>query len=118
MIQYLLYSANLSSSIEAEHIEDIDFSTDDMTYMIFALSRGLSYIVFPENFTCFGTVTGNSSNIQWVELKATTPPTMTGPYDLGSSGPIYVPDSAVNAYKAATNWSSYASRIFGVSEKP
>jgi hypothetical protein len=29
---------------------------------------------------------------------------------------IYVPDSSVDAYKAAENWSTYASRIYPLSE--
>ena len=31
---------------------------------------------------------------------------------------IYVPDSLVDSYKAATNWSTYTSRIKGISELP
>lgn len=31
---------------------------------------------------------------------------------------IYVPDQQVNAYKAASNWSAYADKIKGISEKP
>lgn len=33
-------------------------------------------------------------------------------------GWIYVPDSLVDTYKAATNWSNYSSRIVGLSEYP
>ena len=31
---------------------------------------------------------------------------------------VYVPDALVDSYKAATNWSTYASRINGISELP
>ena len=31
---------------------------------------------------------------------------------------IYVPDQQVNAYKAASNWSAYADKIKGISERP
>jgi hypothetical protein len=31
---------------------------------------------------------------------------------------IYVPDTAVDNYKGATNWSGYASRINGLSDRP
>ena len=34
------------------------------------------------------------------------------------NGRIYVPDSLVQAYKTASGWSSYASVIFGHSDKP
>lgn len=34
------------------------------------------------------------------------------------TGYIYVPDNLVNSYKTATNWSTYASQIKGISELP
>lgn len=45
-----------------------------------------------------------------------TPPTIASNSFLESSCPIYVPDASVDAYKAATNWSGYASRIKPLSE--
>lgn len=39
-------------------------------------------------------------------------------YTNGEKGYIYVPDEAVETYKAATNWSTYASQIKGISELP
>jgi hypothetical protein len=55
--------------------------------------------------------------------KATTPPTLgsgsfTGTPIASGAGSIYVPDASVEAYKTATNWSTYASRIKGISELP
>ena len=55
-----------------------------------------------------------------VVVLATTPPT------LGSNAfqfthadlAIYVPDASVSAYKADSNWSTYAGKIKGISEKP
>jgi len=53
-------------------------------------------------------------NLQSVTVKATTPPN-TGSYDLfhntNNSFIIYVPAASVNAYKSASGWSNYASRI-------
>jgi len=51
-----------------------------------------------------------------VTVKATTPPTITSnTFNVTSSAlpryPIYVPAESVEAYKTATNWSNYASRI-------
>lgn len=34
------------------------------------------------------------------------------------TGYIYVPDNLVNSYKTATNWSTYATQIKGISELP
>jgi hypothetical protein len=119
-LRYLLSQA-YCDSIEAEHLEGIDFSNSMMTYNIFYAIKGLSHIVFPENFSRFDYITGNSMsgmNLQWVELKATTPPTITSASDLGANIPIYVPDDAVDTYKAAQGWSDYAARILPVTQRP
>lgn len=50
---------------------------------------------------------------------STTPPTMenTNAFtNINSDAKIYVPDESVNAYKTATNWSTYASYIYPLSE--
>lgn len=54
-------------------------------------------------------------NLVSVVIKATTPPTPSSvsnwnPFN-GSSCPIYVPSQSINAYKTASGWSQYASRI-------
>lgn len=54
-------------------------------------------------------------------IKATTPPTIgTGSYGQSfafkSEYGIYVPAASVEAYKAASGWSSYASRIFAIEQ--
>ena len=49
-------------------------------------------------------------------VKATTPPTLGLPNAKLSNCTIYVPDSSVDAYKEATNWSSRADKIKGISE--
>lgn len=46
-----------------------------------------------------------------VTIYATTPPTLGFTVFHNSTCPIYVPSASVNAYKAATNWSDYSSRI-------
>jgi len=47
-----------------------------------------------------------------VIVNATTPPTLgASAFNNTNDCPIYVPCSSVSAYKAASNWSTYASRI-------
>ena len=47
-----------------------------------------------------------------ITIKATTPPRLfSNAFDNTNNCPIYVPAESVNAYKTATNWSEYASRI-------
>jgi hypothetical protein len=56
------------------------------------------------------------SNLTTVYVHATTPPTL-GTYVFDSCPAltrIYVPSSKVSAYKAATNWSKYSSKIYGM----
>lgn len=52
---------------------------------------------------------------------AATPPSLhanafRGDSISSGSGSIYVPDASVEAYKTATNWNAYASRIFPISQ--
>lgn len=59
------------------------------------------------------------SSLQYIRIEATTPPTLGSTSAIPSTiGAIYVPDASVAAYQAATNWSSFASKIKGISEMP
>ena len=53
-----------------------------------------------------------------IVVKATTPPTLSGSLfpNNYTTGKIYVPDASVNDYKTATNWSTYASYIYPLSD--
>lgn len=51
-----------------------------------------------------------------VTIKKTTPPTLGGGYVFWGSYPIYVPAESVDTYKAASGWSTYASRIFAIED--
>lgn len=53
----------------------------------------------------------------WVALHALTPPTCDS-YVFNSNATIYVPDEAVDTYKAATGFKDMADRIKPLSEKP
>ena len=78
-----------------------------------------------QTLTCKGDITQiGSYAFRWTSLKTLILPNITSvPELLGSfgntninSGTIYVPDNLVEDFKVATNWSSYASRIKGISE--
>ena len=53
------------------------------------------------------------SRLTSITCLAATPPTLAqyGVFDNTNNCPIYVPSASVNAYKSATSWSTYASRI-------
>ena len=59
---------------------------------------------------------GYCSELTSITVEATTPPSL-GSNNVfnGSTCPIYVPSESVEAYKKASNWSTYASRIQPIS---
>ena len=74
----------------------------------------LTTITFPSTITELHSDTLRScSALQSVTFLSTTPPTgVSYNYTFSSSScPIYVPSGSVEAYKAASGWSGYASRI-------
>ena len=74
----------------------------------------LTNVVIGSGITTIGNFAfGWPQGINSITIKATTPPTLTnsGVFSGTGSCPIYVPSGSVNAYKAATNWGDYTSRI-------
>ena len=84
-------------------------------------SSGITKLELPASLTSIaadGCRVGGS--LTDVICHATTPPTagtniFAGDTNLTS---IYVPDASVSAYQSATNWTTYASKIKGISERP
>lgn len=70
--------------------------------------------VFPESLRSIGNSAFRScTKMKSFKFTSLTPPSLgTNVFD-GTSCPIYVPNEALQTYKTATNWSSYASRIIG-----
>lgn len=77
-------------------------------------------IDFPSTITSIGDSLLFKTNLTTWIIRATTPPTLAGTssYGVNSSFKIYVPDASVAAYKAATNWSTWASHIVALSTLP
>lgn len=69
------------------------------------IPSGVTYIGDASFFDCSGLTS--------ITVNATTPPTLVGNnvFDNTGNAPIYVPAASVNAYKAASKWDEYASRI-------
>lgn len=77
-------------------------------------------IVIPDSVTSIGSYAFNGwLNIPYTEMKSATPPTLvnSNAFSGQNDTPIYVPHSAVDDYKNATNWSALSSRIFSINEK-
>ena len=75
--------------------------------------KSLTSIVIPSGVTSIGyQAFVQCVNLTSITCLATTPPTLNyRVFNTGNNCPIYVPSASVNAYKTATVWSGYASRI-------
>lgn len=90
----------------------------------FAHCTSLRYAILPETITYIGMCAfcGDSA-LEYIKLQCTTPPTLNAidptsnafPF-YGTTCNFYVPDAAVNDYKAASGWDAIASRIFPMSQ--
>lgn len=79
----------------------------------FSSCNGLTSMEIPNSVTSigYGAFAGCNS-LTSITCEAITPPTLgDAAFDGTNNCPIYVPSQSVDAYKAATNWSEYASRI-------
>ena len=79
----------------------------------FGICRSLRTVNIPSGVTYigYGAFDGCRS-LTSITVNATTPPELRPEaFDNTNNCPIYVPSDSVNTYKAASNWSGYASRI-------
>ena len=75
---------------------------------------GLTDITIPNTVTSIGSYAfAYCTGLTSIIVLATTPPTLasSNAFNNTNNCPIYVPAESVDAYKAANNWSTYASRI-------
>lgn len=92
----------------------IPYSVTEISYDAFYYCSSLENISIPSNVTSIGhRALRNCSGLISITVEATTPPTLGADkvFDGTNDCPIYVPTESVDAYKSATNWSEYASRI-------
>lgn len=80
---------------------------------MFENCTGLTTLVIPSNISSINSSAFyNCSGLTSITVESTTPPTLgNSVFDNTNNCPIYVPSESVDAYKAASEWSNYASRI-------
>ncbi|MBO7211059.1 MAG: leucine-rich repeat protein [Methanobrevibacter sp.] len=95
------------------HLPDVvDIGGTGSTSQVFR--RGYcTNLYIGEHCTNIGTGLFYSGKVNNIYIEATTPPTLRGAIGSDTSvvDHIYVPADSVDTYKAASNWSSYASKI-------
>ena len=73
---------------------------------------GLTSITLPSSLTSIGSSAFiGCSGLTTIRIEATTPPTLSSA--IPSNATIEVPSASVEAYKSASGWSTYASKIVG-----
>lgn len=115
-----LGAGNAFRDSNVEEVLDLGIVTDITPYTFYNCSS-LKVLHIPSTCTNFGAqACAYCKALQSVVCRAVTPPTLHLQtfMSANSTFTIYVPDESVEAYKTATNWSSYAARIKGISELP
>ena len=118
-MQSMFYNCRRLPSLD---LSDWDFSTVTNTSKFLQGTLTISSITFPDSLSTVGeNAFNNARNLFEFHFQSTTPPTLANTNafnnmtDAGGRK-IYVPYSAdhsvLNAYKTASNWSTYASYIF------
>lgn len=110
---------NCSSLTRVINLENTKVTSIGTSSAFYGCSS-LAEIALPDTLTSIGSQSFQGcSSLQYIRIEATTPPTLSSTNAIPSTiGAIYVPDESVTAYQAATNWSSFASKIKGISEMP
>ena len=80
---------------------------------VFSGCTSLTSITIPDSVTSISVFAfNNCTSLTSITVNALTPPVLSiYVFDSTNDCPIYVPAQSVDAYKSATNWSTYASRI-------
>lgn len=108
------------SAFQDTGLQTISFPSTLTTIGLYAFLRGrLTELDIPASVTKIEQGAFQSCSILTsVTLRSTTPPTLGNDAfkSTNASLVIYVPESAVDTYKAASGWSNYASKITAIPE--
>lgn len=106
----------LSSNSNIERVSFPSTLTFIGNYTFIGLIK-ITNVTIPSSVTTIGQQAFQGcTNMQYMILEGTTPPTIYSNSFASNNCLFYVPDSAVNTYKGANEWSNLASRIYPISE--
>ena len=102
-----------SAYSNCSHIENVQLDrVESLGAYVFQFCSSLKKAIIGPNCTAIGEKTfANCAAFETLIVYATTPPSLDSSNFIGSTVYIYVPDASVEAYRTATNWSTYASQI-------
>lgn len=111
---------NLGYFQQCPHLTTVDLDFTSIGSSAFQRAVGISVMRIPSTCTSIGTTAfQNNPSLYEIHVERTTPPTLSNTNafnDIHTGFKIYVPYSAdhsvLAAYKAASNWSTYADQIF------
>ena len=109
---YAFYYCYALKSINLPNVTDIQ------SYA-FMYCKSLQYLELPKLEAISKSAFSNCTSLQYIKIgtqDSTEVATASGLPNIPSQTKVYVPDALVDSYKTATNWSSYASRIYPLSE--
>jgi hypothetical protein len=119
----ILYGSFFLGKTKFVHIPDGAFDGIVLTNMMYGFlyfCQFLQTAVIPAGINNFSYAAFyGCMSLQWVEFKDVTPGVVDSQFlgGIQTGFVIYVPDGAVDAYKAAPGWDAYADRIVAVSER-
>lgn len=92
---------------------NLPYSLTELDYGVFQGCTSMTNVNIPSGVTSIGNSSFvDCSGLTSITIEATVPPTLgSDVFENTNDCPIYVPSDSVNAYKAASGWSTYASRI-------
>ena len=99
----------LSSAIVNEGVTDIESNA-------FNACSSLLQIELPSTIKTIASSAFASSKLSSLTIHATTPPSMSSSSLPSTISAIYVPSGSVDAYKARSGWSDFASKIQAIPE--